>query len=349
MRCLYCPAELGAHNETLAHVFADALGGKLCSPEVCCASCNNSFTGVESRCVNALAVVGALLGARKGDGTPIEASFEHEGRRFRARAGSMLEEAPPPTDKGRRWPLPADGRKQVDQVIRALRERKLPPEALNDGRMSLADAADDEEPEGLRDANAGVSTPMEWGFAEAKRMQIKIACELLAHSRADVARNESLREACAYARNGRGDWHVPFDSSTSGSGLPEVAAPYRHAVDVWTNNRCLHSRLTLFTELRFVATLTSAWEGPSLQLSYSFDCRDPAEICVEHGNQDGAMLIRKSARVSHSELLEASARLSETMKMLTPNPIAYRAESLSQGEFYRQVKQKFDLKPWQIR
>lgn len=346
MRCLYCPEELGPHNKTWAHVFADALGGRLRSDQICCNDCNVSFSKVETPCVEVLAPVGAMLGARKGDGKPIETTFEHDGGTFRAKECGIFEEAPPPTDRGRRWALPADHNSQVELVIRLLRQRRLPPEALRDGRLRLADAPAEVDPEGLRNPDAGVSRPMEWGFPAAKRMHVKIACDLLAHSRADVARRDCLRPAWAYARHAIGDPNVPADSSTAGSGLPEVGAPYRHAIDIWTSRTSLHARLGLFTELRFVATLTNEWDGPRFRLSYSFDCRDPANALVEHGDGDGDFVVRKSRRVARAELLQASERISATMKALTPHAVAYRAEALTEDEFYRRVKDRFERKPW---
>jgi hypothetical protein len=348
MICLYCLDALGPHNKSWAHVFTHALGGRLVSDKICCKGCNHSFTAIEAPCVETLAPVGGMLDARKGDGTAIETNFEHEGRLFRARDGGMFEEAPAPSDRGRRWALPADEGRQVDVMIQMLRQRRLPPEALRDGRVKIVDAPAEDEPTELRDPNAGVSTPMEWGRPASKRMHVKIACDLLAYVDADLARRNSLGSARGYARHGTGDLHIPADSDTEGSGLPEIDAPYRHVIDVWTNRRSLHARLGLFTELRFATTLTNEWDGPPFRISYSFDCRDPARLLLERGEGDGDIVVRKSDRVARAQLLEASARLSATMKTLTPNPVAYRAEALTDDEFYRRVKDRFERKPWMV-
>jgi len=346
MRCLYCPDELGPHNRTWAHAFPDGLGGRLLSDAICCHPCNTSFTSIESPCIVGLAPLGAMAKARRGDGTPIVATFEHEGRRFRVADGGMFEEAPPPTENGRKWALPASENRQVTLVMTMLRQRRLPPEAIIDGRCPIVDGPSEPDPHGLTNPEAGVPTNMEWGYPAAKRLQFKIACDLLAHSRPDVARSDTLRPAWAYARHGVGDFHVPFDSSTEGSRLDEVASPYRHVIDVWTHGRSLHARLGLFTELRFVGTLTSTWDGPSLRISYSFNCLDPADLRIEHGDGDGDFVVRKSPRVAHEELLEASSRLSATMKRLTTDIRAYRAEALGVDDLYRRIKPEFDLKPW---
>ena len=266
MLCLYCLDELGPHNVSWAHVFPDALGGRLQSDKICCHPCNNSFSAVESTCAAILAPVGAMMKARRGDGRPVEAEFEHDGRLFRAGDGGMFEEAPPPTDRGRRWELPASDDRQVSMAVTILRQRRLPPEALIDGRVQIIDGGPEPAPLGLTNPQAGVTTNMEWGFPAASRLQLKIACDLLAHSRPDLARTHSLGAAARFARHGLGDFRVSFDSSTEGSRLPEVQAPYRHMIEVWTRRGCVHVRLGLFTELRFVSTLTTDWNGPSFRI-----------------------------------------------------------------------------------
>jgi len=349
MLCLYCPDELGPHNRSLAHVIPDALGGRLQSDEICCHPCNNSFTAIESPSIAVIAPVSAMMKARRGDGSPIEAEFEHDGRRFRVADGGMFEEAPPPTDRGRQWAIPANDDRQVSMVTTMLKQRRLPPEAIIDGRLAVRDAPAEPDPHGLTNPDAGVTRNMEWGFPATKRLQFKIACDLLAHSRPDLARSNILRPAWVYARHGIGDFHVPFDSSTTGSGLDEVSAAYRHVIEIWTRGSSLHARLGLFTELRFVATLTTCWDGPAFRISYSFNCLNPKDMSVAFGDGDGDFVVRKSSDGAHRELLDASARLSDTMKRLTPDVRAYRADALPLDELYRRIKPAFDSKPWATR
>jgi len=349
MLCLYCPDELGAHNLSWAHVFPEALGGRLLSEKICCDPCNHSFTEIESPCAAVLAPVAAMMKARRGDGRPVQAEFEHDGRRFRAGDGGMYEEAPAPTDKGRRWALPASDDRQVSLLMTMLRQRQLPPEAIVDGRVQVVDAPPEPDPSGLTNPDAGVTTNMEWGFPEADRLQFKIACDLLAHSRPDVARLSCLQQAATFARHGLGNVRISFDSTTEGSKLVEVQAPYRHVIEVWTRGRCLYARLGLFTELRFVTTLTTAWDGPPLRISHSFNCLEPRDTTVEHGEGDGDFVVGTSRAHARSELLKASARLSETMKTLTAEVRAYRAEALTTEELHRRVKLEFERKPWRTK
>lgn len=346
MRCLYCKDELGPNNRSFAHVFSNGLGGRLQSDKLCCHDCNTSFTEIESTCIRAMAPVGAMMKARRGDGEPIQAVFEHDGRRFRLGDGGMFEEAPPPTAKGQKWSLPADEERQVTQVVTMLRQRRLPPEALTDGTMLLVDAPPEPTPEGLANPDAGVVVNMEWDYPHARRLQFKFACDLIAYLEPELARSERLRAAAEFARHGRGDFRVSFDASTAGSFLPEVDAPYGHVIEVWTRRACVHTRIGLFTELRFVGTLTSSWDGPSFRFSYSFDCLDPRLVSIERGTGDGDFVVKRSPSLTHSELLQASARLSETMKTRATDVRAYRAEALTADEFYRRIKPMFEAKPW---
>lgn len=349
MRCLYCPDELGPDNRSFAHVFPNGIGGRLRSDGICCHSCNNSFTEIESQCLRALAPVGAMMKARRGDGQPIETVFDHDGRRFRVSNGGMFEEAPPPSDKGRKWELPADESRQVTQVVTMLQQRRMPPEAIIDGTLLLVDAPPAPTPGGLSHPELGVTVNMEWDYPAARRLQFKIACDLVAYSMPDVARSDRLRPAVEFARHGVGDYRVAFDASTQGTRLPEVAAPYRHVIEVWTHGTCVHTRIGLFTELRFVGTLTSSWDGPQFRSSYSFNCVDPKDTRVERDAGDGDFVVKRSARLAHAELLEASARLSDTMRILTTDVQAYRAEALTVDELYRRIKPTFDSTPWPIK
>jgi hypothetical protein len=284
--------------------------------------------------------------ARRGDGRPIEASFEIDGRRFRIGEGGMFEEAPPPTDRGTRWPLPAHDDRQVSIVVAMLKQRRLPPEAIIDGHFEVVDAPPEPDPQGLADPQAPVSMGMEWNYPAARRLQFKMACDLLAHSRPEFARAEKLRPARDFARHGVGDFRLAFDASTDASRLPEVSAPYRHVLEVWTHRRVLHTRFALFSELRFVGTLTTHWDGPPFRISHSFNCLAPNETSLELGDGDGDAVVNRSPRLARAELLEASARLSATMKRLTTNVVAYRAEALTIEELYRRIKPLFDADPW---
>ena len=72
-------------------------------------------------------------------------------------------------------------------------------------------------------------------------------------------------------------------------------------------------------------------------------------MSVAFGDGDGDFVVRKSSDGARRELLDASARLSDTMKRLTPDVRAYRADALSLDELYRRIKPAFESKPWATR
>jgi hypothetical protein len=347
MLCLYCAAPLVPANESLAHVVPESLGGRLAGRAICCATCNNGFSPLESICALRLAGPSGVIGACKGDGTPISGVVELDGSMFQAESGGMYEEAPPPKDRGRVWPLPARADRQVTLVAAMLRQRRLPPRAIVDGRFALQDAlATDEPPPRLANPGAGVPIAMEWGDLDTSRVMVKSACELLAYSSPALARLPCLASALRFARYGLGRFHVAIDTSTQGSELPHIDAPYVHSLDVWTRREALYYRFGLFSELRFVGALTSRWSGPPLRLSYSFDCREPRNCRHDVRDGDGDAVVEKSQRLRDRELAKASERLSQTMRESVRLPDAYRAEALSREDLYAGVCEIFKRRPW---
>lgn len=214
--CFYCAAPLTEANRSLAHVVPNSLGGRLASFEICCASCNNSFTSIESECAARLAAPGATLGARKGDGKAISATIHVDGAKFRASGSAMHEEAPPPSENGRVWALPAELESQISWLAVALRQHKLPPEALLDGTLRIVDAPPEPDPPGLTNPDAGVGIEMSWGDPLTKRLMVKCACELLAHAKPDLARAAELRATRRHPRaDPRAELRRVLSSSTT--------------------------------------------------------------------------------------------------------------------------------------
>lgn len=310
--CIYCGCTLKGPTRP-AHIFPEGLGGQLVSVTTVCDDCNNSFNNVEGQICLRLAPSGALVGARRGDRKHISAEIEFQGSRWRVENGRMDELAEPPRERGRVHPMPARRKDQVATVVRALRSRGLPAEAMLDGRFNLEQEPDvppidpvQEEP---------IYNGLNWGDRIAKRVMIKIAVELLARFDAKGARYPELERSRRFARYDEGDemdFRAGPDTETSGANMLHVEARWFHGIDVWTSGRKLHYRLTLFSEIRWVGTLTKFWDGLPFSASYTFDVTDPNKLTITSEARDGATLVNKSRRVRMRENDDAVARITAT-------------------------------------
>lgn len=308
MHCIYCGCELVGVVRP-AHVIPEGMGGRLTSITTVCNACNRSFAGIEGIACERLAQHGACVGALRGDRAPITAIVEYEGSRYRARGSRMDALAKPPTERGRVWPMPALREDQIKVIVAALRSRDWPPEAMLDGRFRLELDAN-VPPIGETQTN-----PLEYSFRwcdrDTTRVMTKVAIELLARQHGGEMRRSELERARRFARYNEVDCYSCVDIETAGAGLPLVNAPYVHGIELWSAGMKLHYRMTLFTYLRFVGTLTDAWAGKSLRCSYSFNVQDPAATLVASEEGDGATLVNKSYGLGRTEFALALAQLEE--------------------------------------
>jgi hypothetical protein len=311
-RCIYCGRVLAVPTWP-AHVFPNGAGGRLTTTTTVCNECNNSTSGIEGDFCLGLAQAGALAGARRGDRKPIAATIEHEAKKWHAEGGRMDEMAPPPREKGRVNPLPARREDQVRTIVSNLKSHGLPAEAMLDDRYTL-EHEDAPPPESDTPAEPVVIT---WSLGEraSKRVMYKIAIELLAYFDAQGACAPELDPVRRFVRYDEGEeWNFPMgvDTETTASQIAPVDAVLFHGIDVWTAGRNVHFRLTLFTELRVVGTLTEAWSGGPFSTRYTWDIKDPANNKVSLEPSDGARLVRKSRRVRDREMADALACMEET-------------------------------------
>jgi hypothetical protein len=151
----------------------------------------------------------------------------------------------------------------------------------------------------------------------------KMALELLAYHRRDLALAGPLSEARRFVRHGEGAVHTRPDSHSVGSGLlPTADLPdLFHAVEVWTVARRVHFRVTFLRYMTFTGTLTDCWDGESFRTIYAFDVRDPANAVVSMFEQgDGPVLdvwhsglLEDTTQVASQAIADASRRLAETI------------------------------------
>lgn len=333
MQCIYCLRDLVGTIRP-AHIVPDGMGGRLTSTSTVCNECNNSFCGIEGVACRRLAAQSAMLGGLRGDREPITATVELNGVRYRAAGGRVDELAPPPMDRGTVWPMPARREDQVGRIVAALRARRLPAEAMLDGRFILEPAGEVPSQPDLQ--AAPVESSFIWGDRVTKRVMTKIAVELLAHLRGDEARRPELNAARRFARYDDGELRAGVDTSTEGARLPLVSAPFVHGIDVWSSGAFLNYRMILYTEVRFAGLLTDAWQGPRIRCGYSFDIRDPATRLVAVEDGDGPPLVNKSRRVRERELEVALARV-EALNFATAERRMIRAAAPNAEDLYPDV------------
>lgn len=325
--CIYCGCTLKVPTRP-AHVFPEGLGGRLRTTTTICDDCNNSFCNIEGQICVRLAQAGAFAGARRGDRKHVSAEFEFQGSKWRVENGRMDELAKPPRDKGRVHPMPARRKDQVATVAKALKQRRLPPEAMLDGRFNLEQEPDVQPVDPVQEAP--IDDRLYWGDRPSKRVMTKVAIELVAYFDADAARSPAIERCRRFARYDEGremDFRAGPDTETSGAHIPHVDALRLHGVEVWTSGRKLHYRITLFSEIRWVGTLTECWDGPAFSASYTFDVTDPAKLTIISESRDGATLVNKSHRVRARENEDAMARIeatnfanAERRRMRAPKP-----------------------------
>lgn len=160
------------------------------------------------------------------------------------------------------------------------------------------------------------------GSIEHKRVFVKMALELLAYHRHDLAMRGELSEARRFARGGEGTYRGKPDRRSEGSGLltgralPEVW----NAIEVWSFGRSVFFRVVFLGPLIFTGTLTTSWTGEGFRAVYAFNARNPADVVrSEFVVGDGPNLaiwiegMKAEATVSLAEELEAiSLRLAQS-------------------------------------
>jgi len=281
IECLYCRA-LVTNTTKRAHIWQRSLGGRRYSRKVCDV-CNNAISTVEGDLHQSLVHTYASVGATNSVGKPHSVWIEFEGIQFVVSKGdALLHVGPTRFDREQQSvvvPLPAGLDAQADAMAQALWDQGLGPEAADKITLEPGDP-EPELPVGPtllhHDLKVG-------GSVEHKRVFIKMALELLAYHRHDLAMRGELSEARRFARHGEGTFKAKPDTRSTGSGLipadglPEVF----NAIEVWSCNRNVFFRVVFLGPLVFTGTLTTDWAGEPFRAAYAFDARDPANVVVD--------------------------------------------------------------------
>ncbi|MBA3393273.1 MAG: hypothetical protein H0T89_11545 [Deltaproteobacteria bacterium] len=290
--CIYCKAEL-TPSTRWAHVWPASMGGRLKSRKVCCDKCNNATGPVEDQLRESLGHTFASVGATNDERDPFEVAIDFEGHEFVLSNGNALLEV-----SGRRFdreakqiivPLPAGFENQVEVLAKALHSAGKGPEAAS----TLGLTPGDPEPVLPIGATRHDHDLKVGGSIEHKRVFAKLALELLAHRRHDLATRGELSEARRFARHGTGTVQSKPDTRSEGSGLlsgltlPEVY----NAIEVWSSGRSVFFRVVFLGPLVFTGTLTTEWAGDPFRAAYAFDARNPARAIANHfEDRDGPNL-----------------------------------------------------------
>lgn len=318
--CIYCSAPLTPATRK-AHVWPASLGGRLKSRATCCDDCNNAIGSAEDRLREALAHTFASVGAVNDEGDPIEVNLEHDGREFVLASGNAVLQVTGArfdhANKSVVVPLPAGLDQQADKMARALRSHNFEPDDV-DSKLSITPGDPRPVlPVGPTRSEHDVSVG---GTVEHKRVFAKMALELLAHHRHDLAVSEELSAARRFARYGEGTLRSKPDTRSAGSRLLEdVERPeVFNAIEVWTFGYEVYFRAIFLGPIAFTGTLTTSWSGQQFRAAYGFDARSPAAVIVDrfddvHGPR---LSVGFDAAKAVAELEEISLRLAQTAPRL---------------------------------
>ena len=220
---MYCRRELSTATRR-AHVWPASLGGRLATRNTNCDECNNAIGPTEDNLRESLSHSFASVGATNDDRDPIEVTIEFGGRKFVLADGNAAM-----TVGGARFdrdtrsiivPLPAGFENQVEALARSMRSYGLSPDDIDKLNLT-AGGPEPELPVGPirheHDLKLG-------GSDKHKRAFAKMALELLAYWRHDLATRGELSEASRFARHGAGSLRGKPDTRSTGSGLLDAVA-----------------------------------------------------------------------------------------------------------------------------
>ena len=217
--CIYCRARLSAETQW-AHVWPASMGGRLKSRCICCNECNNFISTKESALREALRHTFASVGAVNDDREPTEIRFTRDGREFvLADGNAVLQEAAvrfDPINKSVVVPLPAGLDAQARRCARAMWSQGLTVDDVDRFQIEPGDP-DPVLPDGPTANEYDLRLGRQ---VEHRQVFVKMALELLAFHRHDLAVRDELSAARRFARYGDGtDFRARFDTRSRGSGL----------------------------------------------------------------------------------------------------------------------------------
>jgi hypothetical protein len=232
-------------------------------------------------------------------------------------------------------PLPAGLENQAEKTAKAMWRHGLGPDDVD--KLEVAPGSPDPVlPEGPTASEHDISVG---GVIEHKRAFVKMALELLAFHRHDLAMRGELSEARRFARHGTGTYQGKPDSRSQGSGLiPADGLPeIYNAIEVWSFRGSVYFRAVFLGPIAFTGTLTTEWSGSPFRAAYAFDARDPANAVtntfVEGDGPNVAVWIDAMKQEISVNMVAAIGEISRRLAQSRPRPVrepppeinAYRA------------------------
>jgi len=265
------------------------MGGRLWSRGICCDECNNAISFSEDNLRESLSHAFASVGAANDEQEATKVAVEFAGRNFVAADGNAdMQVAGSSFDRDAKTlvaPLPAGLEAQAERWAKLMQSHGLGPEDV-DGKLQLAPGDPGPTlPTGPARREYDLSVG---GRIEHKRVFFKLALELLAYYRHDLAVRGELSEARRFARHGSGTFRGKPDARSEGSGLlgSEPRPDVFNAIEVWSVRKSVLFRVVFLGPLVFTGTLTTEWRGDPFRAAYAFDARNPANV-IARGYTEG--------------------------------------------------------------
>ena len=279
--CIYCREPL-SHRTRPAHIWPAAIGGRLKSRRICCDECNSAFSTKEGTLIEALRHTYASVGAVNDDRQPLQVTICLDSNEFLYSDGNAILQVPgtsfDPNTRTVTIPFPPGLRQQAQKTAKAMFSQGLGPDDVN--RLQIVPAPPGPMlPEGPTANEHDLSVG---GKLEHKQVFIKMALELLAYHRHDLAIRGELSEARRFARHGVGDFFGKPDDRSEGSGLLSIASfpEVFNGIETWTFGRSMFFRSTFLGPIVFTGLLTAEWSGERFRTAYVFDARNPSPPLV---------------------------------------------------------------------
>jgi hypothetical protein len=277
--CLYCetPIGPGSTKRSVAHAIPSALGGRMKSERICCATCNTDTSKSERVLCEDLRAITGAFGVIRGDGDlapPVIVDLPGRGKMTLSRG--MLNAKGVQRTLSERDGHPhlearvSDLMKAVDVAAHSVRATGRSAEDIGKRVLITVNAA----PRVKLDAG---DFPIRFGGPSQSRAVSKMALEVLAFHRPKLARRSELADLRQWVRHGKGSVDIMLDLWTPSFNIAEFTE-MAHAVEVASMGPYLLGRVVLFGELHFTLTMSALWSAHPIACGYSVDPLTGADL-----------------------------------------------------------------------
>ncbi len=279
MNCYCCNQQLTAETESVEHIIPNAIGGRLKSKELLCKGCNSMFgdTIDAELCKQLIVIAGALNIKRESGKNPIIKNVKSEsGEMYHLQNGRNPIPVAPEiniNEKENTIHIGANDEKQLKSIIAGLK-RKYP--TIDDkGLESKMKARKYYLDEALK-------MNIELGGTKFMKAIIKIAINFY------IAKNCDLKYIIARIEDIKGQEEIPVSIARHYYGSETMqyidVDEVSHSILLIgrPNTRKLFAYVELFSSCAFVINLNLDYDGPLVNLSYTYDVMKRLEIEKQH-------------------------------------------------------------------